>query len=871
MKIKLGIKSLIFIYLFFLVAFFVPPVIAGHNLPALDGTSRNSTADTQCGTIGGGVRDCDFLTQHPDPPNYQLWNTNMQTLMWTGSDGPRSIRIDYCLGAFNNALSCYPVADVNNVAANINGFVFKGAITLSGGNPQDVRFNHWAQVHVRAVNVSTFTDVYGRGRRVWASDLSAPSAKNVGESFPVSWNAKNAGWMRLSYSGPITCDIGSGEEIGTTNPDFPGIVTCTGTGAGRVDFDLEACGPGSYDSNRDDLYTCINETRSVDIVSGPPPTSPPPPPGCQGDCAQYISQNIPAAAGTGQSFSVSITMKNVGTTTWTAGDQYKLGSQNPENNSTWGLNRVNVPSTVSPGQEVTFNFNPIAPSSPGNYDFQWRMLREGVQWFGDFTPNVVINVTSGGGPPPPPPPPPTSPPPPSPPPGECNDSSSIIFTDSIPDTLNPGQTESFTVRVTDTGDTRWYHGSAYQFLQQSSLSINPSYGHLPRGIYPGDNVDWTFTLTAPNSPGTYTLNMQMIHYAGWDYIKPDGTTCSAPTSNTYFGDIATRTFNVSQPNYTLTVNSSGASSVPISGSPSTYDGITNYSRTAASGTGVALTASVTQGNANFSNWSGCNSTSGSGNRTCNVIVTNNRTVTANYVTSIPTTSNVSVTLPNYCVSGPSTTVVWNYSDPSGSPQSAYQVQIDDQPSFNSPEWDSDKVLSSSQSNNTGNCNPSNPNGTGPGTCRIGFNTTYSVRVRTWNSYDVKSAWQNATSCNGDGCQPNGQWKTPSHAYPNANSPYQFIWSPANPAVNSPIQFTDRAWFDPSSNQKAWSWTFVPAGGGPGSSTVQNPIYTFNSEGVYQVTERVRDNALPPGQYCTGPTQAVNIQKPIPIWKEIAPR
>src|SRR3989344_4373683 len=35
---------------------------------------------------------------------------------------------------------------------------------------------------------------------------------------------------------------------------------------------------------------------------------------------------------------------------------------------------------------------------------------------------------------------------------------------------------------------------------------------------------------------------------------------------------------------------------------------------------------------------------------------------------IPTTSNVSVPMPNYCVSGPTATVCWSYSDPSGSPQ-----------------------------------------------------------------------------------------------------------------------------------------------------------------------------------------------------------
>lgn len=235
----------------------------------------------------------------------------------------------------------------------------------------------------------------------------------------------------------------------------------------------------------------------------------------------------------------------------------------------------------------------------------------------------------------------------------------------------------------------------------------------------------------------------------------------------------------------------------------------------------------------------CSNIGGSAQDTVNVIV-------AGSVPNNP--SGVTVTEPNYCFSGPSATVNWTYSDPSGSPQTAYQIQIDNQGSFNSPEVDSGKVA-------CGGCR-SYFGGQGA----LQFNTTYKARVRVWNSYDVVSGWTESPS-----------WKTPNHAYPNVNTPYQFTWSPTNPPIGEPVQFTDRTLFDPSSKNKSWSWTFVPAGGGSGSSTVQNPVYSFNSTGVYQVTESVRDDALPLGQYCTGPTQPVNVQKPIPVWKEVAPR
>jgi len=50
-------------------------------------------------------------------------------------------------------------------------------------------------------------------------------------------------------------------------------------------------------------------------------------------------------------------MKNTGTTSWTAADSYRLGSQNPQDNWNWGINRVYLPAgeTIAPGQSKTFH------------------------------------------------------------------------------------------------------------------------------------------------------------------------------------------------------------------------------------------------------------------------------------------------------------------------------------------------------------------------------------------------------------------------------------------------------------------------------------------------------------------------------------
>ena len=96
-----------------------------------------------------------------------------------------------------------------------------------------------------------------------------------------------------------------------------------------------------------------------------------------------------------QNYSVSVTMSNTGTTTWTAGTYY-LSSQNPLGNSTWGLNRVNLAASVAPGSQANFAFNVTAPSSAGTYNYQWQMAG-GAGVFGSASTNVAVTVSSAGG------------------------------------------------------------------------------------------------------------------------------------------------------------------------------------------------------------------------------------------------------------------------------------------------------------------------------------------------------------------------------------------------------------------------------------------------------------------------------------------
>jgi hypothetical protein len=93
----------------------------------------------------------------------------------------------------------------------------------------------------------------------------------------------------------------------------------------------------------------------------------------------------------GQTYTVQVKMINNGTTTWNSAN-YSLGTQNPANNTTFG-NAIPVSTSIAPNTTGVFNFNVTAPTTQGTYHFQ-RQMRNGAQFFGALTPDVLVTVTT---------------------------------------------------------------------------------------------------------------------------------------------------------------------------------------------------------------------------------------------------------------------------------------------------------------------------------------------------------------------------------------------------------------------------------------------------------------------------------------------
>lgn len=220
---------------------------------------------------------------------------------------------------------------------------------------------------------------------------------------------------------------------------------------------------------------------------------------------------------------------------------------------------------------------------------------------------------------------------------------------------------------------------------------------------------------------------------------------------------------------------------------------------------------------------------------------------------IPSATNLSVEQTSGCESAPAVSFSWDYNDddnvPLGTdPQSAYEIQIDNNFGFPSPEIDNiaDPSISTIYATNI-----------------LSFGTTYwwRVRVRDTNG-PVWSDW-----ANGPNFTPI-RWPEPD-----------FTWCPEEPDVGEPIRFCSVfeagfcgvgicpevgpvSWTTCDAVCNSWAWDF----GDGGTSNLQNPTYFYSIVGNYTVQLTVTDTD---GHSCYK-VKNISTDIPLPVWKEIPP-
>ncbi len=109
--------------------------------------------------------------------------------------------------------------------------------------------------------------------------------------------------------------------------------------------------------------------------------------------ADFLSQEVPSTLQAGAKAQVVMRYRNPGPEKWPLGENFKLGTLQPQDNTTWGLNRVELPKATGAGEEVEFRFEITAPTTPGDYVLQLRPLKEMQGWFGAPSTPVKLSVT----------------------------------------------------------------------------------------------------------------------------------------------------------------------------------------------------------------------------------------------------------------------------------------------------------------------------------------------------------------------------------------------------------------------------------------------------------------------------------------------
>jgi len=209
----------------------------------------------------------------------------------------------------------------------------------------------------------------------------------------------------------------------------------------------------------------------------------------------------------------------------------------------------------------------------------------------------------------------------------------------------------------------------------------------------------------------------------------------------------------------------------------------------------------------------------------------------------PTASNLSTTIGNYC-SSPSQYFSWTYSDPDSDNESRFQIQVDNNSNFSSPEVNRDY-------SGLSNSSPTTNNQTVVVSVsliadKFVYNTTYYWRVKVYDPNGADSGWVNGSN-----------FTTEKHQYPLID----FNWSPSNPSQGEDALFADQSTVYGGASKSAWSWIFTD--GNPAGSSQQNPTIQFNSTEDEQATLQVTDS----DGYSCSVSKTVNIQLELPGWEE----
>ena len=214
--------------------------------------------------------------------------------------------------------------------------------------------------------------------------------------------------------------------------------------------------------------------------------------------ATFDTTSVPHDWAVNQTRSFTIGLTNVGNSTWPAGGSSPVRVSlhfMPADWSSWLTDqRVELPADVAPGQSVALNVSVTAPATTNAVVLQAQLVKEPQLWFKQL---ATVPLTMQG----------------------------AIWMASydasaIPRTWTYGQTQSFTVAVTNTGNQTWPAGGANPVHLGLHFAPTDRAGWaawltdqrfaLPGDLAPGRSATISVSATAPSGPSATVVEAEMV-------------------------------------------------------------------------------------------------------------------------------------------------------------------------------------------------------------------------------------------------------------------------------------------------------------------------------------------------------------------------
>lgn len=195
--------------------------------------------------------------------------------------------------------------------------------------------------------------------------------------------------------------------------------------------------------------------------------------------ATILEDTIPDFMVSGLTYDANVTVMNLGTTTWTQAALYRLGTSD----TLFGVGRwlLGGSESIARYGEKTFPMTLTAPATPGTYSRTWRMVQDGVAWFGQSHPHTIKVVAKP-------------------------DKGARIISHDIPSVVSAGSVFTVHITVRNEGTTTWTQATNFKL---GAVDNSDPFAATRQLLGPSDSIaagqtkTFTFTMTAPNTPGYY--------------------------------------------------------------------------------------------------------------------------------------------------------------------------------------------------------------------------------------------------------------------------------------------------------------------------------------------------------------------------------